>query len=163
MGWNDSRISLLAPGWKMVSQEAPIGYCTASGERLRILDVERANESNSTTIAPSTVERWLEDRGFRILQHSKFGNRLQWEDVEAALNAKEGALAEVCVTFTLSRDSPVRVDIWKSLVEQLCENWGFALYVSDLGFGVHADEFLRVLSDTPAWQDFQSKFKWSRI
>ena len=52
MGWNDSRISLLAPGWKMVSQEAPSGFHTASGERLRILDVERSDESGSLLFLP---------------------------------------------------------------------------------------------------------------
>ena len=83
--------------------------------------------------------------------------------MEAFLTVEEGVLAEVCLTFTLSRDSPSCVKVWNILVEQLCENWGFQLYVSDLGFGVHSDEFLRVLSDTPAWQAFRSNFKWSPI
>jgi hypothetical protein len=147
----------------MVSAEAPRSYHTASGEPLMIVQVERAGESNSTAIDPAAVECWLENRGFRITQRSNIGNRLRWEDVEALFNVKEGVLAELGMTFTLSKTSPTRVVFWKCLVEQVCENWDFSLYASALGFPVCADQFLRALSSTPAWQDFHSRFNWPPI
>lgn len=163
MGWNDSRISLLAPGWKMVSEEDSSGVGTVSGMPLRILHSERVSEGDSTDICPEAMQSWLEEYGFEVRQLSEYGNRLQWEDVEANLGIEDGALAEVVLTFTLTRNSPLRLHAWESLVHRLSKAWGLGLYSSDLGFCVETDQFTQAIARTPAWRDFATNFKWSTI
>lgn len=163
MGWNNSRVSLLAPGWRMVTEEDCSNAGTLRGTPLRILHPERVSVITSSVIRPEALQGWLEEYGFEVRQRSQFGNRLQSEDVEVNLGTKDGAVAEVVLTFTLARDSPFRLDAWESLVKRLCEVWGLSIYVSDLGFTVGADEFRRVLGSTSAWQDFSTNFQWPSI
>jgi hypothetical protein len=49
MGWNNSRLDLLVPGWKIVPEEAP-GTRTMKGTPLRILHVEQIKESGAFAI-----------------------------------------------------------------------------------------------------------------
>lgn len=162
MGWNDSRISLLSPGWKMVSEDSPNAN-TASGLPLRILHPERVSGGGSASIRPEALESWLEEYGFEVRRRSHYGSRLQLEDIEIFLGTVDSALAEVILTFTLTRDSPFRLDTWDSFVKRLCESWGLRIYVSDLDLTVEADQFRRLLASTSAWQDFSTNFKWSPI
>lgn len=163
MGWNDSRISLLSPGWRMVSEENSSNASTASGMPLRILHPERASEGCSAIINPEVLEGWLKEYGFGVRRRSPYGSRLQSEDVEVFLGIMDGVLAEVILTFTLTRDSPLRLDTWELFVKQLCESWGLRIHDSDLGFTVEANQFRRMLASTSAWQDFSEKFRWLPI
>jgi hypothetical protein len=163
MGWNDSRISLLSPGWRMVSEENSSNASTASGMPLRILHPERGTESSSAIINPEALERWLKKYGFEVRRRSPYGSRLQSEDVEVFLGVMDGVLAEVILTFTLTRDSPLHLDKWNSFVSHLCESWGLRIHDSDLDFTVEANQFRRMLASTSAWQDFSKTFKWLPI
>jgi hypothetical protein len=136
---------------------------TADGSPVRILHPERRDDSETLKLPPDDVGAWLGERGFELTNRSPSSVRLQWEDVEAFLVVEEGELAEIILTFTLTRDSPSRWDMWKFRVEQLCEAWGLALYDSQRGFLVEASEILRVLADTQAWKDFEVNFKWPSV
>lgn len=162
MGWNDSRILLLAPGWRMVSEDEISGAGNASGMP-SILHPERVSESGSTGICPLAIQGWLEKYGFEVRQRWESGIQLQWEDIEALLGIREGTLAEVNLTFTLTRNSPLRLDVWKTLVQHLSEAWGLVIYATELGFMVETDQFVHVLAGTPAWSDFATNFKWLPI
>ena len=163
MGWNDSRVSLLAPGWRLLSEEAPNGARAIDDTPLMISHLERRAELGSTDIRPDAVEAWLERRGFDLRQKREDLIRLQWEDVEAFLTVKEKELAEINLTFTLSRNSPSRWASWQDLVMQLCETWDLMLYVPDLDFNVDANELLSVLARTHAWRDFEVNYKWPSV
>lgn len=161
MGWNESRISLLAPGWKMRSEQSATDAATVGGIPLRILYPEKISNSNSTAVSPQALQRWLEAYGFEVRQQSEYGNQLQWDDIEASLGIESGELAEVVLTLELNRESPSRLDVWKTLVRGLSKIWGLSIYASDLGRTVEIDQFDRILAKTPAWVAFSSKFNWS--
>ncbi len=86
--------------------------------------------------------------------------RLHRDDVEAFLVVGDHELAEIILTFTLSRDSPSRWKLWEALVLQLCEDWDLGLYDAARGFMVEPTEILHALADTQAWRDFEANFHW---
>jgi len=69
MGWNDARASLLAPGWRSVSEEAPTAR-TFDGTPVKILHVERQEDSIARGPDPVKVRAWFVDRGFKLHQPS---------------------------------------------------------------------------------------------
>jgi hypothetical protein len=163
MGWNDSRVSLLAPGWTKVSEENTRGARTADGTPVRITYLKRVGGYQSTEIDRNAVEGWLETRGFELQRKREASSRLHWEDVEAFLDVEEGELAGIELTFTLSQNSPSRWESWRALVQQISNVWDLALYDSEFGSNVEAGEILRVLSTTQAWREFGERFAWPPV
>jgi hypothetical protein len=163
MGWNDSRVTLVARGWTIVDEEVASKNRTTSGSSVRILRPERVEDSGADGLRPEAVRKWFEKRGFRIMQESPLGDRLQWESIEADLGVNESELAEITLTFTLSRNSPDHWQSWKGLVEAICDNWGFCLFDPEKNHMVDASDILRVLSETQAWRDFGNQFHWPSL
>jgi hypothetical protein len=160
MGWNDSRVSLLAPRWKIGFEENTTGARTADGTPVRIAYMERVGDFESEGINRGAVEQWMEARGFQLQERAEEFTVLRWEDVEALLVVKDGELAGIELTFTLSRHSPSYWASWTSMVRDICKAWGLSLYDSSLGFNVESGEILRVLANTQAWRDLEEGFKW---
>jgi hypothetical protein len=160
MGWNDSRVWLLAPGWTMVAEHNTTGAKAWDGAPVRILSLAQTNASESATVSRDALEGSLEARGFQLRQKRDLSSRLQWQDVEAFLSVEEGWVAGVELTFTLCRDCPLRWATWRSLVKQLCRDWRLALYDPNLSVSVEATQTMRVLSGTQAWRDFERRFNW---
>jgi hypothetical protein len=106
--------------------------------------------------------RWLEERGFVITKRSSSHVQMQRKEVEAFLAAEGEEVAEVILTFTLTRDSPRRWPTWQTFVSELCGAWDLTLAAPDpLGGKAGATDLLSILSGTPAWRDFQAAFGWS--
>lgn len=163
MGWNDSRVYLVTPGWKLVGQDAPTGAKSISGERVQILHSERLENEDSKKISHSDACNSLWRRNFRVVQFSQQGDRLQWQDVEAAIELQDENVKGMTLTFTLTRDSPGRLNAWISLVSELCKSLGLSLYDTDHGFPVGTDQFLGLLQETAAGQEFAVKYDWPSI
>jgi len=163
MGWNDARASLVAPGWKIITETGPSGARTSDGSRVRIQRPENSGGIGTVRIQPGTLRAWFEERGFEVTQLSKSGNRFHRGEIEALLGVVDGELAEVILTFTLSRNSPDLWQDWKIFVESLCEDWNFNVHDRQRGFMVGGSEILRVLSETESWKEFEANFKWPPV
>jgi len=163
MGWNDSRVSLVAPGWRITTEGSSTVSQSNESAPIRVQDVERTENSGSVRLDPDRVQLWLMERGFALRQRSASFARLNKENMEVFLVIEDGELAEVILTFTLSERSPSQWETWRAFVTQICGAWGLGLYDSYLGTTVEADQLLRLLADTPAWREFGQHFGWPPV
>jgi len=160
MGWQESRVTLLAPGWRQVVEISPRAR-TFGGIPVRITRAVREENGRAGEVPTEAVRRWLEQHGFVLREQGKGVCKLERDDVLAELYDKDGELAELELTFTLSRDAPTRWEAWQAFVRELCAAWGLRL--ADWAAGgklVGPEELLRLLSQTVSWQDFQAHFGW---
>ncbi len=160
MGWNEARVTLIPPGWRPVVEESSRGR-TADGTNVIIVDVERQENPTTENLCLESVIDWLQKRGF-VLRDERW-QRLTWEDVEVDLFLKEGELADITLTFTLSQNAPSRWAAWIKLVRELCESWNLRLIDADHRTTVGADQLLRLLARTVAWRDFEENFGWPPV
>src|SRR5207248_1194241 len=105
MGWNTARVTLLPPRWKETVTEAARAR-TAAGAPVRIARPVRTEDTAGKAVLLAPLSCWLEERGFVVSERSRSHVRLQRQDVEAFLAAEGEEVAEVILTFTLTRDSP---------------------------------------------------------
>jgi hypothetical protein len=159
MGWNDSRIPLLAPGWKYTASGSSNSR-TAEGTQVSVLDIERAEDTATMGIDAAKLIVWLQERGFKLHQQSDSYARLAREDIEAFLAIEGAELGELILTFSLSKESPNKLEAWQGLVDQICNAWGLKPYDLYLGSVVDSTQFLRLLTNTSAWRDFGLYFGW---
>ena len=160
MGWNTARVTLLPPRWKETLTESARAR-TAAGAPVRIARPVRAEGTTGEAVLLAPLCCWLEERGFVVSERSGSQVRLRRQDVEAFLAAEGEEVAEVLLTFTLTRDSPRHWDTWQKFVAELCGAWDLALFAPDHPGGkVGAGELLRLLSEATAWRDFQAAFGW---
>jgi hypothetical protein len=109
----------------------------------------------------ASVIGWLEERGFQAAERSATHGRWVRDEIEAFLAAEGGALAELTLSFTLSRDAFTRREAWQQFVHDLCGTWGLMLAGGAAPEGkVAAGEFFRLLAETPAWREFQEAYGW---
>jgi hypothetical protein len=113
-----------------------------------------------SSLQPAKVQEWLEERGFRVSEQDARRIVLVSENVEAFLAIKEAELADVILTFTLTRDSPAQWERWQALVDQLCTGWSLRLYDPKRDSLVNAGDLLPILADTQAWKNFERQFNW---
>jgi hypothetical protein len=160
MGWNTARVTLLPPRWKETVTESAHAR-TAAGTPVRIARAVRAEDSAGQAVLLVPLSRWMEERGFVVTERSPSHMQVQREDVEAFLAAEGDEVAEVILTFTLTRDSPRRWETWQKFAAELAGAWDLALFAPDRPGGKPgAGDLLRLLSGTPAWQGFQAAFGW---
>jgi hypothetical protein len=160
MGWNTTRVTLLPPRWKETVTESAQAR-TAAGTPVRLVRSVRAKDTAGVAVLLAPLCRWLEERGFIVSEHSRSQVRLQREDIEAFLAAEGEEVAEIILTFTLTRDSPRRWGTWQKFVIELCGAWDLALAdPGHPGGKVPVGEIFRLLSEAPAWRDFQVVFGW---
>jgi hypothetical protein len=162
MGWNDSRVELLAPNWRQFVEEIP-STKTMEGRSLRLLDAVAQDSTEGQRIDAEAVKGWLQERGFRLEEDDADSARLTREDIEAFLEVEDGELAQIVLTFTLAPDSPSRWERWKELVEDLSEAWHLSLADTEHGTKLGVSELFRLLSETIAWREFERNFGWPTI
>jgi hypothetical protein len=163
MGWQESRVTLLPPGWRQVIETSPRAR-TLGGVPVRIARAVREEDGPAERLRPDAVRGWLERHGFAVSERGKGATALRREDMLAECYEQEGELAELLLTFTLSRDAPSRWDTWHTLVAELSAAWGLRLADGAAGGRlVGPDELLRLLSQTVSWQDFQTHFGWPNV
>lgn len=158
MGWQESRITLIPAGWRPVSEEAP-GTQTINGTPLRIVHYEREQDGAAGGTPIDQVHQWLLGHGFTFKKWPD-DSCLLWRDVEAEPYSQDGELAELILTFTLSRESPSRWAVWQALVTDLCEALDLGLADAEQGVRVGADELLRLLAQTVSWRECQERYHW---
>jgi hypothetical protein len=158
MGWQESRVTLLPPGWRQVIE--PSSRARAVGSHpVRIARSVRDENVVAERLRPGPVRQWLERHGFAFQEQGKGVVALRHGEVLAELYEQGDELAEVLLTFTLSRDAPSRWGAWQAFVTELCAAW--ALRLADAaGELVGPEELLRLLSQTLSWQDLQRHFGW---
>src|SRR5438067_1511319 len=126
MGWQESRVTLLPPGWREVVEVSPRAR-TVGGVPVRIARAVREEDETGERLRPDVVRGWLERHGFTVSEQGKGVIALRREDILVECYEQDGELAELLLTFTLSREAPSRWDAWQSLVEELCAAWGLRL------------------------------------
>jgi hypothetical protein len=163
MGWQESRVTLVPPGWRQVIEVSPRGR-TSGGAPLQIARTVREEGGSAAGPRLDDVRGWLERHGFAVSEQGTGTTALRREDILAECYEQEGELAELILTFSLSRDAPARWDTWQSLVAELCTAWWLRLADSTAGDRLAGpDELLHLLSQTVSWQDFQKHFGWPDV
>jgi hypothetical protein len=159
MGWNDARVTLVAPGWRVVSEDSCPPRRTAKGLPLRIRRIERVR-TDSEAIRASEVIEWLQIRGFSLVEQSHSSLTLKQKDIEAFLAVDDSDMSEMIVTFQLTPDAPKRWVSWKEFVVSCSNGWDLSLYDPRQRVIVDSSEVFRLLSETEAWQDFAVHYQW---
>ena len=162
MGWQESRVSLVPPGWREVVELSPTAR-TFGGVPVRIIRVERVTNGRAEGLDPGAVREWLAAHGFRVVEQYRTSVTFGRDDILADLYEKDGELAHLSLTFTLSRDAPSRLGKWQAFVTEMCEAWGLKLGDSPRGRLVGPEDLPRLLSETVSWQDFQRNFGWPPV
>ncbi len=163
MGWQEARVTLLPPGWRQVIEVSPRAR-TLGGVPVRIARTVREEDGPTGRLRAEAVGAWLERHGFTLSEQRPAVIVYRREDILAECYEQEGELAELILTFTLSRDAPSRWDTWQALVGELCAAWGLRLADGTAeGRLVGPEELLRLLSQTMSWQDFQTHFGWPEV
>jgi hypothetical protein len=158
MGWNDSRVTFLAPGWRIQSDEST--GCGPDGSPVRINKAVRMADVKSSAISFDDFKHWLESKGFNLRTDFRLGNVWQREDIEVLVGAEEGTVSEVILTITLTQMSPLELSNWRLFVDEMSQKWDLAVYSPDMGCAVDASEFTKIIMQTRAWQEFASHFRW---
>jgi len=154
MGWNDARIDLVAPDWRISCKEET----TRAGQKISILDEIRESHPPTKRIEPDLVFDWLEEKGFVLEKPTE--KTFRQGEIEAFPIVKEGELASLNLTFQLSKNSPQQWLKWNGLIELLCKTWALAPY--DYRGQVRADpkDGVKLLSRTQSWMEFSNNFHW---
>ena len=162
MGWNDVRVHLVAPGWRMATEVSAHQPKAFDGSNVQILRPERVGDG-AREIGIRPVRTWLEEHGFVVQQESAHGDRAENADMEVWLGLCEGILAEVTWSFRMTKESPLRLMEWKVLVESFCSAWGFSLFDTRLGFAVDPNRFVELVVAHDVWGEFERRFKWPKL
>jgi hypothetical protein len=159
MGWNEVRVSLVPAGRKIVS-EVDLAARTTAGNPVAILHTIPDTDSSAQPLDVGAMQRRLEQEGFDVLQRGESFLRMKKEEIEAFIGIERGAVSEVIVTFTLNRSSLSRAPDWQRLICHLVESDVLALANRTTQQRVSGDEFLRVLTDSPAWRQLAKAHGW---
>jgi hypothetical protein len=162
MGWNEVRIGLVPVGWKMIA-EIDRTACTMIGSPATILHTIPDVDIASQSIDPRTLRHVLEQEGFGVSQHEGTFLRMNRGEIEAFLAVEHGVLSEIVLTFTLSRSSPSRIPDWQRVISHLLRSNGLALVDRMTQERVDCQDFLRVLTNSPAWREFATRFGWPEV
>jgi hypothetical protein len=159
MGWNEVRVSLVPTGRKIVT-EVDSSARTTAGDPVAILYTIPDTESATQPLGQVPMQHRLEEEGFDVKQHGESFLRMQKEEIEAFIGIEHGMVSEVIFTFTLNRFSPSRAPDWQRLICHLVES--DALFLADRRTQqlVGGDEFLRMLTESPAWGQFAKAHGW---
>lgn len=158
MGWNTARVTLLPPRWKQVVTASPRAR-TAAGGSVHIARSVRTEDGTGPTVGVAAVCSWLEERAFRSAERSPSFVSLRRQDVEVFIGVEGEEVAEIVLTFTLDRNSPLRREAWQQFTCDLCAAWPLALADGTRpGERLPPGEFTRLLGETPAWREFQEAF-----
>ena len=162
MGWNEVRVSLVPAGRKIVT-ELDLAARTTAGDPVAILHTIPDTDSAAQSLDQGAMQRRLEQEGFDVSQHGESFLRMKKGEIEAFIGIEHGVVSEVIVTFTLNRSSPSRAPDWQRLICHLVESDALALVDRTTQQRVGGDEFLRVLTDSPAWRQFAKAHGWPEI
>ncbi|MCI0642190.1 MAG: hypothetical protein L0Y72_04065 [Gemmataceae bacterium] len=159
MGWSDSKIHLTARGWRMTSKEKLVPV----GQVVRILDVVRDQDSQSTKLNPQSIHAWLDERGFERVQPASEYLTFRKNDIAVEPYALDGELASVILTFELSKESPARWLAWRQLLDEFCKTWKLSPIDPRNCQRVDPSECMRLLSETTAWKEFAAHIGWPSL
>ena len=109
------------------------------------------------------MQRRLEQEGFDVSQRGESFLRMKKGEIEAFIGIEQGMVSEVIVTFTLNRSSPSRAPDWQRLICHLVESDELFLVDRSTQQRVGGEEFLRVLTESPAWRHFAKAHDWPEI
>jgi hypothetical protein len=153
MGWNEVRVSLVPAGRKIVT-EVGLAARTTAGDPVAILHSIPDSESAAQPLDQGAMQRRLEQEGFDVSQQGESFLRMKKGEIEAFIGIEQGMVSEVIVTFTLNRSSPSRAPDWQRLICHLVESDALFLVDRRTQQRVGGDEFLRVLTESPAWRQY---------
>jgi hypothetical protein len=162
MGWNDVRVSLVPAGRKIVV-ERDLAARTTGGNAVAILHTVPDTDGAAQPLDQGAALRRLEAHGFEVLQRGQSFVRMKKEEIETFVEIEAGVVSEVIVTFTLDRSSPLRASEWQRLISHLVQPDGLALFDRNTQQRVGDDEFLRLLTESPAWKQFAQTLGWPEI
>src|SRR5947209_15850332 len=107
MGWQEVRVTLLPPGRRQVIEVSSRAR-TLGGVPVRIARTVREEGGPAERLRAGAVGEWLERHGFTVSEQRARAVVRRREDILAECYEQEGELAELILTFTLSRDTPSR-------------------------------------------------------
>lgn len=162
MGWNTARVTLTPPRWHQtvkkvsrmrngVAYDSYVAYphvirdCGASALQVTKLRDELAK-----------LGAVLERVSDKLLEFSSQG-------VDVSAFVEGGEVIEIQLSFTLTEDSPAFVQIWRLFVARLCRVLGVELWDPVSRSKTDIAGFVRVLTSTQAWSDFQTTYSWGEI
>jgi hypothetical protein len=159
MGWNEVRVSLVPMGRKIVT-EVDLAARTTAGDPVAILHSIPDAESAAQPLDRGAMQRRLEQEGFDVSQQGESFLRMKKGEIEAFIGIEQGMVSEVIVTFTLNRSSLSRAPDWQRLICHLVESDELFLVDRRTQQSVGGDDFLRVLTASPAWRQFAKAQGW---
>ena len=162
MGWNDVRVTLVPVGWKIVT-ELDFTARTAAGDPVAVLHSIPDADVDAPPVDQGELERRLGEEGFAITQRGETFLRMNKAEIEALIAIERGMVSEVILTFTLDKSSPSRAPDWQRLTNQLIDTHVLALFDHSRRQPVRCHEFLRVLTESPAWRQFAKAHAWPEI
>ena len=162
MGWNEVRVSLVPAGRKIVA-ERDLAGAPPEATRSRFSIPFRTRILLRSRLIREPCMRRLEAHGFEVLQRGQSFVRMKKGEIETFLEIEDGVVSEVIVTFTLNRSSPLRAPDWQRLISHLVQPDGLALFDRTTQQRVGGDEFLRLLTESPAWKQFAEAHGWPEI
>jgi hypothetical protein len=160
MTWNTVRAALLPPRWRGVEVEQAVERRSLGGQPVRVIGVERDETAVAEPVRLAPVRAALEARGFTEREPIRNGASLHRHDVQAELFEEDGELADVLLTFTLSRDSPRQWPAWQQLVDGLSAEFRLHLEDRDSLRPVPTGDLFRLLSRMGQWREFRDHFHW---
>jgi hypothetical protein len=162
MGWNEVRVSLVPAGRKIVA-EHDLAARTTDGDAVAILHTVQDTDSTAQPLEQRAALRRLEAYGFDVLQRGQSFVRMKKGEIETFVEIEAGVVSEVIVTFTLNQSSPLRAPDWQRLISHLVQSDGLALFDRTTQLRVGGDEFLRLLTESPAWKQFAAAHSWPEL
>ena len=124
-------------------------------------DVLRSSEPKGSPVPADPFRSWLRNVGF--VQHPGPGTHFTREPIDLYVHRVDEEVAFATIEFSVVPDAPERVSGWQTLVEEMCEKWGFSLTDMEKRAKVPIGQFRRILAQDRIWQIFAEVHGWPPI
>ena len=113
-------------------------------------DVLRSAEPKGNPVPVEPFRSWLRNMGF--IQHPGPGTHFTWDLIDSRIHQIDEEIAFATMEFSVVNDAPSRISGWQTLIEELCERWGFSLIDKVKRAKVPVDQFIRILTQDRIWR-----------
>ena len=124
-------------------------------------DVIRSAEPKGDPVPVDPFRSWLRNIGF--VQQPGPGTHFTWDLIDSCIHQIDEEVAFTRFEFSVVKDAPTLIGGWQTLVEELCEKWGFSLIDQEKGEKVPVDQFRRILVQDRIWRIAGDVYGWSPI
>ena len=124
-------------------------------------DLLRSSEPTGVPVLVEPFRSWLRNRGF--VQHPGPGTHFTREPIDVYVHQIDEEVVFTRIEFGVVNDAPTRISGWQTLVDELCDKWGFSLIDKEKRGSVPVEQFRRILAQDGIWRVAARVNQWPTI